>query len=89
MFHNFNAKDYYAGSPVEQLNCLNKAVEYVQLTQDLELRFMAAVRKMKQAFNLCSSSEQFTNTNIEKVHSYQAVRSVLFKLTKGEAPFPR
>lgn len=86
MFHNFNAKDYYTGSPVEQLNCLNLAVEYVQLTQDLELRFMAAVRKMKQAFNLCSSSEQFTNADIEKVHFYQAVRSVLFKLTKGEAP---
>ena len=86
MFHNFSAKNYYVGSPVEQLNCLNRAVEYVQLTQDLELRFMAAVRKMKQAFNLCSSSEQFTNADIEKVHFYQAVRSVLFKLTKGEAP---
>lgn len=86
MFHNFSAKDYYVGSPVEQLNCLNRAVEYVQLTQDLELRFMAAVRKMKQAFNLCNSSEQFTNADIEKVHFYQAVRSVLFKLTKGEAP---
>lgn len=86
MFHKFNVKDYYVGSPVEQLNCLNRAVEYVQLTQDLELRFMAAVRKMKQAFNLCSSSEQFTNTDIDKIHFYQAVRSVLFKLTKGEAP---
>ena len=86
MFYNFNAKDYYEGSPIEQLKCLNRAVEYVQLTQDLELRFMAAVRKMKQAFNLCSSSEQFTDADIEKVHFYQAVRSVLFKLTKGEAP---
>lgn len=86
MFHNFNAKDYYEGSPIEQLDCLNRAVEYVQLTQDLELRFMAAVRKMKQAFNLCSSSEQFTDSDIEKLHFYQAVRSVLFKLTRGEAP---
>ncbi len=86
MFYNFNAKDYYEGSPVEQLNCLNRAVEYVQLTQDMELRFMAAVRKMKQAFNLCSSSEQFTNADIEKLHFYQAARSVLFKLTKGDAP---
>jgi type I restriction enzyme R subunit len=86
MFHKFNAKYYYMGSPVEQLNCLNRAVEYVQMTQDLELRFMAAVRKMKQAFNLCSSSERFTDADIEKVHFYQAVRSVLFKLTKGEAP---
>ena len=35
MFHNFNAKDYYEGSPVEQLNCLNRAVEYVQLDTGL------------------------------------------------------
>ena len=86
MFHNFNANDYYMGSPVEQLDCLKRAVEYVQLTQELELRFMAAARKMKKAFNLCSSSERFTDEDIEKVHFYQAVRSILFKMTQGEAP---
>ena len=86
MFHNFNARDYYEGNPVEQLNCLKRAVEYVQLTQELELRFMASVRRMKKAFNLCSSSEQFTDGDIEKIHFYQAVRSILFKMTKGEAP---
>ena len=86
MFHNFNSGDYYDGSPVEQLNCLKRAVEYVQLTQELELRFMASVRRLKKAFNLCSSSEQFTDSDIEKVHFYQAVRSILFKMTKGEAP---
>ena len=86
MFHNFNARDYYEGSPIEQLDCLKRAVEYVQLTQELELRFMASVRRMKKAFNLCSSSEQFTDNDIEKVHFYQAVRSILFKMTKGEAP---
>lgn len=86
MFSNFNAKDFYEGDPLEQLNCLNKAVEYVQLTQDLETRFMANVRRLKQAFNLCSSSEEFTEHDIEKVHFYQAVRSILFKLTKGDAP---
>lgn len=86
MFHNFNARDYYEGSPVEQLDCLKRAVEYVQLTQELELRFIASVRMMKKAFNLCSSSEQFTDSDIETVHFYQAVRSILFKMTKGEAP---
>lgn len=86
MFHNFNIRDYFEGSPVEQLNCLKRAVEYVQLTQELELRFMTTVRRMKKAFNLCSSSEQFADSDIEKVHFYQAVRSILFKMTKGEAP---
>jgi len=54
MFHQFNSKDYFEGSPKEQLDCLNRAVEYVQLSEELELRFMAAVKRMKQAFNLIS-----------------------------------
>lgn len=32
MFYNFNSKDYFQGSPTEQLACLNRAVEYVQLS---------------------------------------------------------
>nr|MCR5587722.1 DUF3387 domain-containing protein [Lachnospiraceae bacterium] len=86
MFCNFNSDDFYNGDPLQQLNCLNRAVEYVQQTEELELRFMSAVRRMKKAFNLCSASETFTDKDIDKIHFYQAVRSVLYKLTKGEAP---
>lgn len=86
MFHNFNSKKFFEGNPMEQLNCLNKAVEYVQLSDEFETRFMAAVKRMKQAFNLCSSSDKFTDEDKEYIHFYCAVRSVLFKLTKGDAP---
>ena len=86
MFHNFNSKDFFEGSPTEQLACLNRAVEYVQLTEELERRFMAAVKRMKQAFNLCSSSEKFSDEEKDYIHFYCAVRSILFKLTKGDAP---
>ncbi len=86
MFHNFNSRDFFEGSPVEQLACLNRAVEYVQLTEELELRFMAAVKRMKQAFNLCTSSEEFTDEDRDYIAFYCAVRSILFKLTKGDAP---
>lgn len=86
IFHNFNSSAFFNGSPVEQLACLNKAVEFVQLTEDLERRFMAAVKRMKQAFNLCSSNENITDEDRDYLHFYCAVRSVLFKLNKGEAP---
>lgn len=86
MFHNFNDKDYFEGTPLEQLNCLNRAVEYVQLSEELELRFMAAVRRMKQAYNLCSSSDKISDKETDYIHFYSAVRSILFKLTKGDAP---
>lgn len=86
MFCNFNSRDFFYGSPKEQLDCLNRAVEYVQLSEELETRFMAAVKRMKQSFNLCSSSEKFTDGDKDFIHFYCAVRSVLFKLTKGDAP---
>lgn len=39
---------------------------------------MSAVRRMKKAFNLCCASESFTDKDIDKIHFYQAVRSVLY-----------
>ncbi|MCM1167482.1 MAG: type I restriction endonuclease subunit R [Lachnospiraceae bacterium] len=86
MFHVFNSSDFFNGTPKEQLACINRAVEYVQLSNELETRFMAAVKRMKQAFNLCNSSEKFTDKDRDYIHFYLAVRSVLFKLTKGDAP---
>ena len=86
MFHNFNSKDFFYGSPTEQLACLNRAVEYVQLSEELERRFMAAVKRMKLAFNLCSASDKFTDEDKDYIHFYCGVRSILFKLTKGDAP---
>lgn len=85
MFHKFNDSDYFNGTPLEQLNCLNRAAEYVQPSEELELRFMAAVRRMKQAYNLCSSSEKISDKETDYVHFFCAVRSILFKLTRGDA----
>ena len=86
MFYNFNSNDYFHGSPTEQLNCLNLASEYVQRSEELETRFMAAVKRMKQAFNLCSSSDKISDTDKDHIYFYCAVRSILFKLTHGDAP---
>lgn len=86
MFNKFNDSDFFSGSPLEQLNCLNNAVEYIQKSEETETRFMAATRRMKQAFNLCSTSDDFTTREKDYVHFYCAVRSIIFKLTKGEAP---
>ena len=86
MFHIFNSSDFFNGTPKEQLHCLNRAVEYVQLSEALETRFMAAVKRMKQAFNLCSSSEKISDEEKSYIHFYCAVRSILFKLTRGDAP---
>lgn len=86
MFYGFNKDKYFNGSPTEQLECLNLAVEFIQHSEDLELRFMAGVKRLKQAYNLCATSENITEEEKDLIYFYSAVRSILFKLTKGEAP---
>ena len=86
MFNTFDFTNYFTRTPLQQLQCLNEAVEFVQHTEDLEKRFMEAVRRMKRAFNLCASSERLSKSEKDTIGFYVAVRSILFKLTKGDAP---
>ena len=86
IFKTFNSKPFFEGTPTEQLDCLNRAVEFVQLSKELEDRFMALVKCLKDAYNLCSGGDELTDGERDRIHFYLAVRSVLFKLTKGNAP---
>ncbi|MCK4501455.1 MAG: DUF3387 domain-containing protein [Desulfuromonadales bacterium] len=86
LFHKFDATSYFDGNPLEQLNCLNKAAEYAQITKKIEKRFMNMVKRLKAAYDICSGSEELTLAERNKIHFYLAVRSIVFKLTKGNAP---
>lgn len=86
IFRQFNSQPFFEGTPLEQLECLNHAVEYVQITHELEERFMACVKRMKDAYNLCSGGDELSDKERDKIHFYLAIRSVLRKLTKGDAP---
>ena len=86
IFHRFDNTPYFQGTTIEQLQCLNMAAEYVQLTDDLEKRFMGFVKRLKAAYDICCSSEDFTQQERDLIHFYLAVRSIVFKLNKGDAP---
>jgi type I restriction enzyme R subunit len=86
IFYQFDSRDYFQGTPLEQLHCLNRAAEYVQVSEDLEKRFMRIVRKLRGAYNLCCSNEAISQTEKDLVHFYFAIAAIVHKLTKGEAP---
>lgn len=86
LFTNFDATSFFKGTPSQQLNCLNRASEYVQLTAEIEKRFMAMVKKLRSAYSLCCSSEDISSVERDYIHFYFAVRAIIHKLTKGEAP---
>ncbi len=86
LFSQFDTKPYFSGAPVAQLDCLNHAAEFVQLTEKIEKRFMGLVKRMKAAYDICSGSDGFSDAERDHIHFYLAVRSIVAKLTKGEAP---
>lgn len=86
IMHGFDNTKYFTGTPGEKLQCLNEAAEFVQKTKELEQRFMSNVLRLSKAFNLCNSGKDFTKYELDLIHYYKAVRSILFKLTKGDAP---
>ena len=85
-FHKFDSSSYFKGLPIERLQCLNKASELVLKTEESEKLFVNITKKLKSAYNLVSGSELFTYKEVEEIHFYFAVSSIVRKLTKGEAP---
>lgn len=86
MFNGFDYSKFTSGSPLEQLECLNRGAEFMQRTKEQENLFMGHTKKLKSAFNLCSNSEEITFSDREDIHYFTGVRAVIYKLTKGEAP---
>ena len=86
LFHKFDSTLYFTGSSLEQLNCLNRAAEYAQLTKENENRFMALTKKLRSAYNLCCFSEDINQKERDTIHYYLAIRAIIHKLTKGDAP---
>jgi type I restriction enzyme R subunit len=84
--HDFNAHKFFDGKPLERLVCLNNAAEYVQIKKDIETRFMNLTLKLKAAYEICFPSGCLTDGETELAQFYLAVRSVIYKQTKGNTP---
>jgi len=85
-FHGFDSSAYFNGQSLDQLNCLNKASEFVLTAEDKKKRFMDMVKRLKSAYDICCGSEALSDFEKDYVHFYLAIRSIIYKLTKGEAP---
>lgn len=86
LFYRFDATNFFHGTALEQLDCLNLAAEFVQSTEELEKRFVANVKKLRSAYNLCCSSEEISQQEKDRIHFYFAIKAIIHKLTIGEAP---
>ena len=83
---NFDSRAFFKGTPLERLNCLNEAAEYVQTSKEMQLRFMALSRRMKSAYLICYPSGELTDIETSKAQFYMAVRSIIYKQTVINVP---
>ena len=86
LFAQFDYSKFTTGSPLEQLECLKLAAEFIQSTEKAQNLFMGHVKKLKSAFNICSNHDDITDKEREDIHFFTGVRSIIYKLTKGNAP---
>lgn len=85
-YYGFDYSAFTKGSPLEQLESLNKGAELMLATKEQEKNFMKHVRIMKQSFNICHNDDMITSDEIDDVHYFMGVMAIIYKLTKGVAP---
>jgi len=86
MFTGFDYLKFFTGTPLEQLDTLQLAAERIQQTDETEKRFMKHVIIMKSAYNMCNNDERITKDEVNDVHFFSGVRSIIYKTTTGESP---
>ena len=82
----FDASIFFTGSPLQRLNCLNAAAEFVQTSKEMQNRFMGLSKRLKAAYMICYPSGELTKEEVSKAQFYLAIRSIIYKQTKGDAP---
>ena len=83
---NFDSSAFHAGKPLERLGCLNRAAEYVQLSKEFQTRFMGLTRILKSAYQICFPSGELSDRETAMSQFYLAIRSIVYKQTKDDAP---
>ena len=86
MFSSFDYGKFFTGEPLEQLDTLQMAAELIQQTDETEKRFMKHTIIMKSAYNMCNNDERITREEVNDVHFFSGVRSIIYKTTTGESP---
>lgn len=86
LLHGFNSEKFHFGEPLERLICLNNAAEYIQTNKETESRFMGLSRKLKAAYEICFPSGELTDSETSTAQFYLAIRSIIYKQTKGDVP---
>ena len=86
LFSGFDYSLFFNGSPMQRLNTLNEVAEFVQQKDERLQKFMLETKKLKAAFSICFPSGELTDEESLLSQFYLAIRSLIYKQTKPDAP---
>lgn len=86
LMNDFDFEPFETGSDLDRLLTLQKGMEFVQMTEERETRFMGLAQRMKKAFDICVGDPRITDTEMFRLHFYCSIRSAIMKITRGERP---
>lgn len=82
----FDYSKFESGTNLDRLLTLQKGMEFVQMREDIETRFMGLTQRMKKAFDICVGDSRITNHEMFKLHFYCAIRSAIMKIGREGTP---
>lgn len=86
LFITFDAQPYFSGTPLERLRCLDNASQFIMKKKAVEDRFMGITRRLRMAYDIVNPSGRLTEEEMNLSQFYLAVRSIIAKMTRGNAP---
>lgn len=88
IMHGFDATDFYNGSPLARLHCLNLAAEWVQKKKETENRYMGLSKRLKSAYEICIATGELSDEETEKSQFFLAIRAIIYKQHLGNDAAP-
>ena len=82
----FDYSKFESGTDLDRLLTLQKGMEFVQMKEDRETRFMGLTQRMKKAFDICVGDARITSPEMFKLHFYCAIRSAIMKIGREGTP---
>lgn len=84
--HPYDDREFEDYTDEQQLQCLNAAANFILQQEKRYNAYMHHSKVMSEAYNICQSSDQFSNDERDRVFFFKSVRAILMKLTRGNAP---
>lgn len=72
--------------PIERTEIIQSSVEFVLALKKRKDKFMGYTKRAKKSYDVCIGHPDMDEKDIQKLHYFLCIRSVIYKMTRGDTP---